>query len=585
MSADAVSITIVILLMLCPFWAGFLMWQLFKRNREVKKLELERVKVIKEKKDCWQQLKELKSKTDALWQYQGIEDAKAEAARIIATASDDIGKMKADANAELEEAKSRAEQLEVKANNELKLSKEQALQLIVKAEAEAAGIIVRTNDDIEKKKDDANIVLLDAIANADEIRNLAKSNAEELEAKANNQFELLKEQAQQLLTEAKMKAREIAGDAFDAKNKADEFTRTAKAMKNIINGYGDEYLIPNHSAIDDLANEYDHKKAGKDLKDTRIKIREMIKRGTAAECDYVDVYRSKTAIEFVLDAFNGKVDSILSKAKHDNYGKLEQELKDAFQTVNHNGSAFRNARITDFFLACRLRELKWVVSVNELKLQERDEQRQIKEQMREEEKARREYEKAIKEAEREERQLQRAMVQARKELEGAAEEERIQLQQQIDTLNIQLEDAHSKNERALSLAQQTRRGHVYIISNEGSFGESVYKIGMTRRLEPLDRVKELGDASVPFPFDVHAMICVEDAPTLENELHRRFDYLRLNKINQRKEFFSVSLSEIKQVVEGKGIEVHWTMKAEAMEYRESNIMRIKEAEQGELVTA
>lgn len=96
------------------------------------------------------------------------------------------------------------------------------------------------------------------------------------------------------------------------------------------------------------------------------------------------------------------------------------------------------------------------------------------------------------------------------------------LKAQIEKLEQELKEAHERKERALSMAQQTKRGHVYIISNIGSFGEHVYKIGMKRRLEPLDRVKELGDASVPFQFDIHAMIFSEDAPNLENELHKAF---------------------------------------------------------------
>jgi len=244
--------------------------------------------------------------------------------------------------------------------------------------------------------------------------------------------------------------------------------------------------------------------------------------------------------------------------------------------VNLNGEAFRNARINDLYLASRLRELKWAVAANELKLQEREEQRAIREQMREEEKARKEIEKALREAEKEEKMLQKAMEKARKELDTANDEERAKFEQQLAELSGKLNEAEAKNQRALSMAQQTRRGHVYIISNEGSFGEQVFKIGMTRRLEPMDRVKELGDASVPFPFDVHAIINSEDAPGLENELHNRFGRARLNKVNLRKEFFNVSLSEIRQVVEEKGFEVHWTMAAEALEYRESRAIGNKE---------
>ena len=120
------------------------------------------------------------------------------------------------------------------------------------------------------------------------------------------------------------------------------------------------------------------------------------------------------------------------------------------------------------------------------------------------------------------------------------------------------------------MAQQTKRGHVYVISNIGSFGEEVFKVGMTRRLEPMDRVKELGDASVPFSFDVHAMIYSDDAPALEKSLHRVFDDKSVNKVNPRKEFFKLPLSEIKQAVEQENVDdVHWTLKAEAAEYRES----------------
>ena len=119
------------------------------------------------------------------------------------------------------------------------------------------------------------------------------------------------------------------------------------------------------------------------------------------------------------------------------------------------------------------------------------------------------------------------------------------------------------------MAQKTRQGHVYVISNIGSFGESIYKIGMTRRLEPLDRVKELGDSSVPFAFDVHAMIHTENAPDLEKKLHESFHKLRMNRVNNRKEFFKLNLDEVKNKCKELGINVHFTKLAEAREYRET----------------
>ena len=125
----------------------------------------------------------------------------------------------------------------------------------------------------------------------------------------------------------------------------------------------------------------------------------------------------------------------------------------------------------------------------------------------------------------------------------------------------------------------TRVGHVYIISNVGSFGENIYKIGMTRRLEPMDRDKELGDASVPFPFDVHALITTSDAPSLENALHKHFNHRRLNLENERKEFFHVTIEEIRDELEklkhqlGLQSELRLTLLAEAREYRISQAKR------------
>ena len=119
------------------------------------------------------------------------------------------------------------------------------------------------------------------------------------------------------------------------------------------------------------------------------------------------------------------------------------------------------------------------------------------------------------------------------------------------------------------MAQQTRQGHVYVISNVGSFGEEVYKIGLTRRLDPFDRVKELGDASVPFPFDVHAMIQSDDAPALEHAIHKLYMKNQVNKVNPRKEFFRVQLAEIRTAIDGLNVQVKWTLSAEARQYRET----------------
>jgi hypothetical protein len=161
------------------------------------------------------------------------------------------------------------------------------------------------------------------------------------------------------------------------------------------------------------------------------------------------------------------------------------------------------------------------------------------------------------------------MEKIRSEILDASQEEKAGYESKIKELNDRLIVAEEKNRRALSMAQQTKRGHIYIISNVGSFGDNVYKVGMTRRLDPYERVKELGDASVPFEFDVHAVIFSEDAPKFEKEMHKAFAMAQVNKVNPRKEFFKMDLKGIRQKIEEMNIDATWTMTAAAVEYKET----------------
>lgn len=376
-------------------------------------------------------------------------------------------------------------------------------------------------------------------------------------------------QSEDIIRGARQKAEEIAGDAYKALNEADAIKSVAKAMRNVVEGYGDQYLKPTFSLLDDLANEYGFEEAGQQLRLARERSKRMIEKHEAASCDYVEVSRRETAVRFVIDAFNGRVDSVLSRVKSDNFGTLEQQVRDAYALVNHNGGAFRNARITEAFLLARLDELRYASLVQALKERDKEEQRRIREQIREEEKARREIERALKDAEKEEEALQKAMARVQVQVAKANDEQRAALEAQLQELKAKLTEAEGRGQRALSMAQQTKAGHVYVISNIGSFGDHVFKLGMTRRLEPLDRVKELGDASVPFSFDVHAMIWSDDAPKLEAQLHKVFVQAQVNKVNPRKEFFKVPLGEIRGYLEQQGIKTNWTMAAAAAEFRQT----------------
>jgi len=193
---------------------------------------------------------------------------------------------------------------------------------------------------------------------------------------------------------------------------------------------------------------------------------------------------------------------------------------------------------------------------------EKEEQARIKRQIREEQKLEADRQRELQRLENQELAIQTALQKA---LQKAHDEHDAEVQR----LKAQLEEAQDKLQRAKSMAELTKAGFVYVISNIGSFGENVFKVGMTRRLEPNDRVRELGDASVPFLFDVHMMISSDDAPALENGLHKGLHKFRVNKLRPRREFFKVDIETIVKLVEKYHGKVDYVATPEALEYNES----------------
>jgi len=486
----------------------------------------------------------LQSRVDALAKYEAIQKAEEYATQLTAAAKAEAQKLTNAANAAAARVRSDADA--------------QAARLLAEASQRASALAAES---------EANATT--AATAASEERKRASAEAAELRARATAIVDEARAEARRIVDEARQKAEAIAGDALEAKDNADRYTQVARAMQNVIEGYGDRYIVPTFSLLDELAEDFGFTEAGAKLKAARERTRAMVKNVTAATCDYVEANRRGFAIDFVVDAFNGKVDSVLASTRQDNFGTLEQKIKDAFTLVNLNGKAFRDARITEEYLDARLQELKWAVVVKELKEKEKEEQRLIRERIREEERAQREYERAMKEAAKEEETLKRLREKVQAEFDQASDAQKAKYEKQLVEVNERLRLAEEKNQRALSMAQQTRAGHVYVISNIGSLGENVYKIGLTRRLDPQDRIKELGDASVPFDFDVHAMIRSEDAPALESALHRLFVNGQVNKVNPRKEFFRVGIHDIRDAVERMGCQASWTLTAAAAEYRES----------------
>ena len=280
----------------------------------------------------------------------------------------------------------------------------------------------------------------------------------------------------------------------------------------------------------------------------------------------------KLTEKLVLRAFNGECDAALANVSWNNITRMEERIRNSFEMINRLVSVL-NVSITEDYFALKRDELRLAYEFQEKQNEEREEQRRIREQIREEEKVQHEIEKAREEADREAKRSQEALEKARAEAALASGEQLEKLNEHIKLLEAELEQARQKKERAIARAQLTRSGYVYVISNIGSFGEDVYKVGMTRRLEPLDRIHELSDAAVPFPFDVHAMINSDDAPTLENALHNHFNERRVNLANLRKEHFRVTLGELEEFAKSQGVAIEFTRVAEAKEYRKTIALR------------
>jgi hypothetical protein len=238
----------------------------------------------------------------------------------------------------------------------------------------------------------------------------------------------------------------------------------------------------------------------------------------------------------------------------------------------------RYSRITDVekvslttdYLKLKLDEIRLTHECEEKRHQEREEQRRAREEQREEERASKEIEKAREEAEAEEARFQKALEKAREEAAKATGAQLEKLTRQINSFESKLDEARQRKERAISRAELTKSGFVYIISNVGSFGDNIYKIGMTRRVDPQERVLELSGASVPFPFDTHAILYSKNAPELETALHQLFEARRLNLVNPRREFYrDVGIDEVESFVRSKGFSAQFIKQPEAREYRES----------------
>lgn len=302
--------------------------------------------------------------------------------------------------------------------------------------------------------------------------------------------------------------------------------------------------------------------------------KELVKNNKA-----VDVFSSfpkkqiNNNVKQILRCFNAECENISLSVTVKNIDSLRNKITKSFDSLNHIFEA-DGFSLSKEMLEYKLKELTLMYNYEKKKAEEKEIQKAIKEQMLEEEKVRRELENKKKAIEKDQKHFSNEVSKMMKYIQNTDSEVEKQLYaDKLKELEEKIKSLEAEKADVIHREENAKAGFVYIISNIGSFGEDVYKIGMTRRLEPLDRIKELSSASVPFEFDVHAMIFSDDAPALETALHHHFDDKRVNKINPRKEFFRVSLDDIEAYVsDNYDSSVEFTTVPVAKEYRDTLAM-------------
>ena len=303
----------------------------------------------------------------------------------------------------------------------------------------------------------------------------------------------------------------------------------------------------------------------------KLEEAELVKNNTAVDVLINDDKRFiTTQIRQILRSFNAECDLAISNVTLKNIDTMRNKILRSYETLNKIYKS-DSVQITKEFLENKLHQLITAHSYQEKLEDERVQKKLIQEQLKEEEKVRREIEREKAKIEKDETQFKNEISKLMKYLQKTDNEvEKTLYIDKIKECEEKLSELETVKSDVLNREKNTRAGFVYIISNIGSFGENIFKIGMTRRLEPMDRIKELSSASVPFEFDVHALIFSDDAPSLESILHNTFREYEVNKVNHRKEFFSIPLEKIEKVVtEHHNATVQWTYDAAAEEYRES----------------
>lgn len=393
----------------------------------------------------------------------------------------------------------------------------------------------------------------------------------------NNTISLLRNEIASL-TENREKEEKKLNTASNKLNKIRELYKSIEyCIENYPNFDVSPLSITDSDALEELSPSVILKLHHMDVKDLRKAYRENEKQIERLLSLYATRYTTKanqTIYQLMVIALRAELQNILYELKFEKLDDAVEQVKDVtrkYLSIAGSGNQSIVSTLTKF-----IGEIEYLF-INAVKIeynyyvkkeQARQEQLAIREQMRQEAEERRALELEKKKIDAEETKYKSEIERIKEQLSTAAQEEADKLQARILELQSQLSDVIVKKETITNL-QNGKAGNVYIISNLGSFGENMFKIGMTRRLNPQDRVDELGSASVPFKFDVHSFIFSEDAVALEKKLHDSLTNQRVNKVNMRKEFFYTTVDELEELVSSidETAEFNKTMLAE--EFRQS----------------
>lgn len=366
------------------------------------------------------------------------------------------------------------------------------------------------------------------------------------------QEQLLKEQYDKYMDEiSKQKSLILAYN-----DEINELNSNIKDLKKDIITFSDEILVQDFGLYEPRYSFINADAYKAELTNIRNKQKAMIKDGSAVSGS-IDWQVNGSAAQgrkmikdmqkLLLRAFNSECDEIINKVKYNNYDTSVKKMERSFNAIAKLGITM-SISITSNYYDLKIQELQLALEYQIQKQREKEEKAELRAQQREEARLQKELKEQRKNIDKERKHYEQALSNINHQISTASDDNIEDLNQKKEEIIQSLSEIDTKIKDIDYREANQKAGYVYVISNIGSFGEGIYKIGMTRRLNPQDRVDELGDASVPFKFDVHAMIFSEDAPALEAALHRAFEDRKLNLVNQRREFFRVSLDEIKDVV-------------------------------------